>query len=420
MLRRALTDLLEDAGHAVDVHGRWESVGLRILAEPAADASRPRTPTLYFRPGRRGRAALAPGPALVTALHTGGTATWAPPLDADLLVQCLREPGPAPRRAAAVPAEAPIARAPDPWLLLDPRTRDVVWATDAARARFVLPGGERLSLRGEEAVPPSVYDRGDGSEVRPVDGVPHLVLWWTDARGRRCVGLLRVAAPAGEENSATLAELGRVSAVTMHELRNPLASFAGALDLVAREPDAGEREAVVRMARERLSQMKSMLDDALRLVRPFRAPPEPVHAEEVVRSAVGAARTQDLFERVDVSVNAAPAMRPVLAHPEPLRRALVNLLVNAAQAQGGSGRVRVHVDAAGPCGRIRIEDDGPGIPSAAREKVFDPFWTTKEGGTGLGLSYVKRVAEASGGRACVEEVAHGACVRIDLPLAPSE
>jgi signal transduction histidine kinase len=406
----------------VDRSGTSDAVGLRILSEPGADAGRSRTPTLHLRPGPHGRPAPAPGPALVTVLHAGGAATWEPPLDPDLLVECLEDAGSrASRRPPPLPGDAPLARSPDPWLLLDARTRDVLWATEAARARFVLPGIPRLSLRGEEALPADVFSREDGSRVRTIEGVPHLVPWWTDSRGRRCVGVLRVVAAEGDENVATLAELGRVSATAMHEMRIPLSSFAGALDLLAREPDAGERETVLRLARERLAQVKTMLDEALRLVRPFRAPPEPVHAEEVVHSAVEAARTQALFADVEVTVEAPPApLRPFLAHPEPLRRAITNLLVNAAQAQGGGGRVRVRVEGDGSRGSIRVEDDGPGIPPDLRPRVFDPFWTTKEGGSGLGLAYVKRVAEACGGRALVEDAERGACLRIDLPLAASE
>jgi signal transduction histidine kinase len=422
-LRRALSTLLEDAGHVVDASGRMEGVGLRILAEPGADASaRPLVPTLYLRPGGRGRAAPAPGPALRTVLHAGGAVTWAPPLDPDLLVECLGDSGPRPvSLSAPLPWDGPLSRAPDPWLLFDPGTREVLWATDAARERYVHPGGARLARSGEDAIPAAVFASETGSEVRSLDGVSHLVPWWTDARGRRCVGVLRVAPEArtaDEENLSTLAELGRVSAVTMHELRIPLASFAGALDLVEGEADADEREAVVRLARDRLLQMKTMLDDALRLVRPFRAAPEAVQAEDVVRSAVESTRTQALFARVALTVDTPERpLRAVLAHPEPLRRAVTNLLVNAAQAQGGGGSVRVRLDGSGPRGSIRVEDDGPGIPPDLREKVFAPFWTTKEGGSGLGLAYVKRVAEACGGRAAIEDAPRGACVRIDLPFA---
>ena len=105
-------------------------------------------------------------------------------------------------------------------------------------------------------------------------------------------------------------------------------------------------------------------------------------------------------------------------HEQPLRQAVTNLLVNAAQAQDGDVRITVRLATEGTWAVLRVEDDGPGIPADKREKVFEAFWTTKTAGTGLGLSFVRRVAEASGGRVSVEDVRTGACLRLDLPLAP--
>jgi signal transduction histidine kinase len=107
-----------------------------------------------------------------------------------------------------------------------------------------------------------------------------------------------------------------------------------------------------------------------------------------------------------------------LGWPEPLRHALVNLFLNAAQASEGTGRVEVRVSDEGGRVAIRVLDDGPGIPAESREKVFAPFWTTKPSGTGLGLAYVRRVAETSGGSVEFENVPRGASVRLELPRAP--
>jgi hypothetical protein len=423
VLLRALTDLLTAAGHRVEpAASRALDLRLQILAEPGAGFVAPKVPVLYLRPGRGLRADEDPMRALADALRDGGAAVWASPLDPRALLGAL-----GPEAATGSPrtersgVEAPALISREPWILLDPRTRRVLWSNEAARARFVLPGGDRLSERGTTAIPAGAFDRTDGHEMRSVEGRPTLVVWWTDEMDRRCVGLMRLSgrpATEGPGNVETLSELGRVSATLAHEIRNPLASFAGALDLLDADLDATDRSQIIALARARLTQMRTMLDDALRLARPFKDAPEPVALDEVVRSAVASVRGDPGFANVDVRIEAATPPSPtVLAHPVPLRQALVNLLVNAAQAQQGSGRVTVRTEAGDLCGVLRVQDEGPGIPKELREKVFALFWTTKSTGTGLGLAFVKRVAEAAGGRVLVEDAPRGACIRLELPTA---
>jgi signal transduction histidine kinase len=421
LLRQALGELLEDAGHEIVASGPADGVRLQVLLHPGAGAPWPRVPTLYLRPGAGGRGSPAPADALREALRTGGVAIWSPPLDADLLVECLATEGARPvRRSLAPPDGAPLRDSPDLWLLLDPRTREVHWATSTARTRFLTPNGSRLSPRGEQSLPAAWPERAEGCEVVTMDDVPHLASWWTDTRGRRCLGYLRLPPPSrasGSEDVETLAELGRVSATLAHEIRNPLASFAGALDLLENEFDPEERASILWLARERVDQMRTMLDEALRLIRPFRLSPASLDPVEVVRSAVAAVRTDGRFKDIEVRVEPDASRRNVLSHAEPLRQAVIDLLLNAAQA--GAAQVSVRFESGPSHATIRVADDGPGIPANVREKVFTPFWTTKDGGTGLGLTFVRRVVEASGGKVWVEEAPRGACLRIDLPRAGS-
>jgi signal transduction histidine kinase len=355
-------------------------------------------------------------------LKEHGTAVWDSPLDPHLLLSALGGHGLEPPPALGHSGDGGALEAsPDAWLVVQPRTREVAWANATARAGLVLPGTARLSERGLDAVPPAVFERERGCEPRSHQGRPHVLVWWTDERDRRCVGLVRATgtpAPAGEENARTLAELGRLSATLAHELRNPLASFAGALDLLEREEAAAERAEILVLAKGRLRQMKTMLDDTLRFARPFRSPPEAVSARDAVASAVAAARGDPALGKVEFRVEVGARVPDVLAHAEPLRQALVNLILNAAQAQGGTGTVSVSVEAAGTGAWIRVRDEGPGVPRELRDQLFTPFRTTKPGGTGLGLAFVRRVAEAAGGRALVEDSPKGACFRLELPLAP--
>ena len=103
-----------------------------------------------------------------------------------------------------------------------------------------------------------------------------------------------------------------------------------------------------------------------------------------------------------------------------LSGALLNVLLNAGEASPAGGVVQVDLERNGAAARVRVRDDGPGIPLDQRARVFEPFYTTKESGTGLGLALAQRTIEEHGGTIRVEDVARGASFVIELPLAVPE
>ena len=117
---------------------------------------------------------------------------------------------------------------------------------------------------------------------------------------------------------------------------------------------------------------------------------------------------------MDVSVPPDPVV--VLALEGPLLQSLTNILLNAAQALQGRGRISVQISRDARRGMIRVHDEGPGVPPEKRQEIFQPFYTTKPAGTGLGLAEVRRAMEAMGGAVIVEDVDEGACFRLEAPL----
>ena len=108
----------------------------------------------------------------------------------------------------------------------------------------------------------------------------------------------------------------------------------------------------------------------------------------------------------------------IVADPELLKIAFQNLLLNAAQAVRGQGRIRVRLHHSGTRTIIDIVDTGPGIPLEHHERLFTPFFTTKARGTGLGLATVRRIAEAHDGEVgIVETGSAGTVVRVSLPTS---
>jgi signal transduction histidine kinase len=163
--------------------------------------------------------------------------------------------------------------------------------------------------------------------------------------------------------------------------------------------------------------------DLLDFARPMRPTVQPTPLRPLIQDAVAAARAQLEGEvRAEVRVEVADGLDAVPADPRLLRQALVNLVLNGLQALGRAGEVRVRAARAEERGKptvlISVADSGPGIAASLRPRVFQPFFTTKAKGTGLGLAVVKRIAEGHGGSVAVADTPEGAGAefRVTLPL----
>ena len=256
-----------------------------------------------------------------------------------------------------------------------------------------------------------------------------------------------------------LASVGRLAAGVAHEVGNPLAAINGYIHLLSRSaPDSADaRDALAGLEREagRIDRIVRGLLDYARPGAAGRAT-GPVDVNQVARSVVELLRVQGVLRHLEVEL--IPEREPVrvLGDRHQLEQALVNLMLNAADAMAGGGRLSLVVQRAPlrdltagtrrasdsgtahtnrPGGRamrwlqastatevatITVADSGPGIPEGDEERVFDPFYTTKDPGkgTGLGLAIVARAVEDAGGTIWVTRSREGgAAFRILLPMA---
>lgn len=226
-----------------------------------------------------------------------------------------------------------------------------------------------------------------------------------------------------------LSALGEFAAGLAHEIRNPLYAIKGSIDLLKEtvDPDGEDGKLVGLVSRE-AERLNELLQDVLQYGR----------MESSDRESV---RLDMLAKEVGELLNGHPAMRDGIefevdtpeeveayVNTEQMRRALLNLAVNAVEAIEGNGRVRVSVvprsrfgerglSGAGDHGAaIVVEDTGVGIPGDRKVEVFQPFHTTKKGGTGLGLAIVDKIVQAHGGRiAVVSEPGKGSRFIVYLP-----
>lgn len=216
------------------------------------------------------------------------------------------------------------------------------------------------------------------------------------------------------------ANLGRMSAQMAHDLRNPLAAVRGAAQLLQTElADGGALEAQARFVRlilEQADRMASVLDTYRRLGHVSPQPTD-VDVQELLQRVVDGARAANPDATLDASL--APLRANVDCDLVVL--AVENLVRNALEATAGKGHVAIDARADQEGGLvITVSDDGPGMDVRIRERAFEDFFTTKATGSGLGLSFARRVAEAHGGRARLEsELGRGTIVALDLPGLPT-
>ncbi|MBX3186585.1 MAG: hypothetical protein KF819_06205 [Labilithrix sp.] len=196
-----------------------------------------------------------------------------------------------------------------------------------------------------------------------------------------------------------LAALGELSAIVAHEVRNPVTVIFSAVSTLRKQPLSSEASTLLDIVNEEAERLKRIVGELLEFARPRDLSVDAIAPAQLVEGAVEAALAG--FGGGDlVEVQTDRDLPDFAGDEQLLRQALINLITNALQAAGRTGRVRVRALGEGqPASWIAFDvcDDGAGIPNDVAEKMFTPFFTTRASGTGLGLAIVKRIAEAHGG-----------------------
>jgi two-component system sensor histidine kinase PilS (NtrC family) len=227
---------------------------------------------------------------------------------------------------------------------------------------------------------------------------------------------------AAVQRAERLADLGRLSAALAHEIRNPLASMTGSIELLHERPGlGGEDRRLMEIVLREASRLDQLVSQFLAFARPAPLVRRRVDLAELLEETLAVFVHDPLAGRLRIDREASPAA--VEGDPDQLRQVLWNLLANASQAMAGEGapargeriRVACGADPEGG-GWLEVEDDGPGMAPRVRERLFLPFFTTKPSGTGLGLATVHRIVDAHGGAISVESApGRGARFRVRLP-----
>lgn len=191
--------------------------------------------------------------------------------------------------------------------------------------------------------------------------------------------------------------MGEFAAEVAHEIRNPLASIELMASLLTEDlQDRPPAQEILERIRQSVGTMNRTVTNILLYTRNLQPEKQEFAVQELVAQAEHALLDLVVRKRITVTRDVAPRCR-VTADFELLKQALVNVMLNAAQAVAEGGRVAVRARRRGGRLQLTVQDNGPGIPRAIRGRVFDPFFTTKNTGTGLGLAMARRVAASHGG-----------------------
>jgi two-component system sensor histidine kinase PilS (NtrC family) len=226
-----------------------------------------------------------------------------------------------------------------------------------------------------------------------------------------------------------MAAVGELSTAIAHEIRAPLASICGSIEMLAGELSlSGDNKKLMELVVKESDRLDRIITDFLEFSRLKRPVFEPVDVEQCLSEVLLLLKhSSDVDTNIAIEVVAGAPHACVYADDEQLRQVFLNLILNACEAMGTGGRLTVRIDSVmkslrdggGPeeCVAIDFENNGPAIPGSVLPHIFEPFFTTKEGGTGLGLAIVARIVESHSGHIRVTSPpGGGALFSVALPV----
>jgi len=222
--------------------------------------------------------------------------------------------------------------------------------------------------------------------------------------------------------SEKMAMVGKLAAGVAHSIRNPLTSVKMRLFSMGRTLDLSPtHQEDFEVIAEEIRHIDTIVANFLEFSRPPKLIMQKVSPSDVVEMALQLLRHRLESYNVEVKVKRSRALPEVWADPDQLKEVLVNLLTNACEAMKGGGSIVIQegetfLQSIGQVVTIQVSDNGPGIPEAVQDKIFQPFFTTKEEGTGLGLSIATRILGEHGGWLDLDsQEGRGTTFTINLP-----
>lgn len=216
-----------------------------------------------------------------------------------------------------------------------------------------------------------------------------------------------------------LAALGTLAAGMAHEIKNPLGAIAGAAEILEQDfPKGHPRREFLDILREEIARLTTIAGKYLGYARSPEPLVAPLDLNGAVDTAVALVTKSASGRSVTIESALDRSIPKALADAGQIHQALVNLVLNGIEAMPAGGVLRLESGARGGDVEVRVVDSGPGIPRGDEERIFEPFYTTRPGGTGLGLAMSRRIAVAHRGALTAENAPGGGAIfRLRLPGA---
>jgi two-component system, NtrC family, sensor histidine kinase HydH len=220
------------------------------------------------------------------------------------------------------------------------------------------------------------------------------------------------------KRAARMSALGHLSAGLAHEIRNPLAGIEGAATIVGQSRENPEQQQeFLGIIQEESRRLNHLVTHFLEFARPQPPALRPTDVRALLDSVVRLVSRTAPHAGITFKQEVDSDLPLLETDAEQLRQVVLNLVLNAIQAMPEGGCITVSANTESGWVRIRVRDQGSGIPPEAVESIYDPFFTTKATGTGLGLPIAYQVVEQHGGELALEENSqYGACFTISLPI----
>jgi two-component system, NtrC family, sensor histidine kinase HydH len=220
------------------------------------------------------------------------------------------------------------------------------------------------------------------------------------------------------KRSERLFALGQLSAGLAHEIRNPLASIAGAAGILQRNSNLETKSLeCLEIIRKECQRLNRLVGNFLDFARPRTPHYQQIDVVPVLDSVLDLARHAPGNQQIELRKNVSPQLPALESDPELLKQVLLNLVMNAIQAMPYGGEVVLSASLHHERVLIQVQDQGTGIQPENLDRIFDPFFTTKDNGSGLGLSVAHQIVEQHGGMLTAEtNRERGMTFSVSLPL----